>query len=335
MIKLVIILSLFIVLFLRGIFTKISVIALSVVWAIYSIYQFVKIRKYKDKKITTDKLSVSPPNNNYSAKIRYLYKGKVDYKVFVASIIELILRKSISLVRYNKDDYYLVNNKNDEELSKNEFFIKKILFKDIGNSDSISLNLIKKKCSKNSGYIYSVYKEWEELFEYECASNKYFITNKNIVENVLLYFVVSVIISLYNMLFTEMSWLSIVIICITGYLCKYVNDTRNREEDAKKELEKWLEFKNYINKQDNSLDELDVTSLENYATYAYVLDCYEGFVNVLNRKYSKNADSFKDSVLLMIIYLRIFDDLDNIFKSSINKAYYKSKFLFSRNKGRR
>ena len=124
-------------------------------------------------------------------------------------------------------------------------------------------------------------------------------------------------------------------ICITEYLCKSVNDIKNREEDANKELEEWLKFKNYIKKQDNSLDELDVTSLENYATYAYVLDCYDSFVNVLNRKNNKNKDSFKDSVLLMIMYLRIFDDIDNVFKSSLNKAYYKSKFLFSRNKGRR
>lgn len=334
MIKLVVILSLLIGLILGDAFKPI-VIFLSIIWAIYTIYQFIKIEKFKDKKITTDKYSLEPPNNNYSAYIRYLYKGKVDYKVFVASIIELMLRKSISLVRYNKDDYYLVNNKDDEELSKNEAFIKKLLFKDIGNSDSISLNLIKEKCSKNSGYIYSVYKEWQEIFEYECASNKYFITNKNIVENVLLYFVVSVIISLYNILFTGLIWLSIIMICITGYLCKSVNDIKNREEDANKELEEWMKFKNYIKKQDNSLDELDVTSLENYATYAYVLDCYDSFVNVLNRKNNKNKDSFKDSVLLMIMYLRIFDDIDNVFKSSLNKAYYKSKFLFSRNKGRR
>lgn len=334
MIKLVVILSLLIGPLLGDAFKPI-VIFLSIMWAIYTIYQFIKIEKFKDKKITTDKYLLEPPNNNYSAYIRYLYKGKVDYKAFVASIIELMLRKSISLVRYNKGDYYLINNKDDEELSKSEECIKKILFKDIGNCDSVSLNLIKEKCSKNSGYIYSVYKEWEEILEYECASNKYFITNKNIVENVLLYFVVSFIISLYHLIFTNIMWLAVSMIGITGYLCKCVNDIRNREEDAKEELEKWLEFKNYINKQDNGLDELDVTSLENYATYAYVLDCYEGFINVLNRKHSKNTDSFKDSVLLMIMYLRIFDDIDNILKSSFNKAYFNSRILFSKNKGRR
>ena len=334
MIKLVVILSLLIGPLLGDAFKPI-VIFLSIMWAIYTIYQFIKIEKFKDKKITTDKDLLEPPNNNYSAYIRYLYKGKVDYKAFVASIIELMLRKSISLVRYNKGDYYLINNKDDEELSKCEECIKKILFKDIGNSDSVSLNLIKEKCSKNSGYIYSVYKEWEEILEYECASNKYFITNKNIVENVLLYFIISFIISLYHLIFTNIMWLAVSMIGITGYLCKCVNDIRNREEDAKRELEKWLEFKNYINKQDNNLDELDVTSLENYATYAYVLDCYEGFINVLNRKHSKNTDSFKDSVLLMIMYLRIFDEFDNVLKTSINKAFLNSKILFSRNKGRR
>ena len=59
------------------------------------------------------------------------------------------------------------------------------------------------------------------------------------------------------------------------------------------------------------------------------------FVNILNRKNSKNKDSFKDSVLLMIMYLRIFDEFDNVLKTSINKAFFNSKILFSRNKGRR
>lgn len=334
MIKLVVILSLLIGPLLGDAFIPI-VIFLSIIWVLYTIYQFIKINKFKDKEIITDKYLLEPPNNNYSANIRYLYKGKVDYKVFVSTIVELMLKGSVSFVRINKNEYCLVNNKNGEELNKIEEGVKKIIFDDIGNSDVVSLDLIKKKCSKNSGYIYSVYKEWQELFEYQCASNKYFKSNKNNVENVLLYFIASIIISIYNIVFTKLIWLSIIIICITGYLCKNVNDIKNREEGAKKELEGWLKFKNYIDKSDNSLDELDVTSLENYATYAYVLDCYDSFVNILNRKNSKNKDSFKDSVLLMIMYLRIFDEFDNVFKTSINKAFFNSKILFSRNKGRR
>lgn len=334
MIKLVVILSLLIAPLLRDAFVPV-VIFISIIWVLYTIYQFIKINKFKDKEITTDKYLLEPPNNNYSANIRYLYKGKVDYKVFVSTIVELMLKGSISFVRINKDEYCLVNNKNDEELNKIEEGVKKIIFDDIGNSDVVSLELIKKKCSKNSGYIYSVYKEWQELFEYQCASNKYFKSNKNNVENVLLYFIASIIISIYNIVFTKLIWLSIIMICTTGYLCKSVNDIKNREDDAKKELEEWLKFKNYMKKQDNSLDELDVSSLENYATYAYVLDCYDSFVNILNSKNSKNKDSFKDSVLLMIMYLRIFDEFDNVLKTSINKAFFNSKILFSRNKGRR
>lgn len=334
MIKLVVILSLLIAPLLRDAFVPV-VIFISIIWVLYTIYQFIKINKFKDKEITTDKYLLEPPNNDYSANIRYLYKGKVDYKVFVSTIVELMLKGSISFVRINKDEYCLVNNKNDEELNKIEEGVKKIIFDDIGNSDVVSLELIKKKCSKNSGYIYSVYKEWQELFEYQCASNKYFKSNKNNVENVLLYFIASIIISIYNIVFTKLIWLSIIMICTTGYLCKSVNDIKNREDDAKKELEEWLKFKNYMKKQDNSLDELDVSSLENYATYAYVLDCYDSFVNILNSKNSKNKDSFKDSVLLMIMYLRIFDEFDNVLKTSINKAFFNSKILFSRNKGRR
>lgn len=335
MIKLVIAFSIAIVVVLPNEIKYIITIALSIIWFFYTIQQIIKMHRIKEKKITTDKYSTSPPNNNHSAYIRYLYKGKIDYKVFVATIMELILRKSISFVTYNGDDYHLIDNKNDEDLSKSEKYVKKILFKDIGDSDNISLNLIKKKCASNSGYIYSVYKEWQGVFEYECAYNKYFKSNKNVVEDFLMYFILSLVISIYNIFFTRLIWLSIVMLCITGYLCKYISDMKRLEDDVKKEYEDWLRFKNYISKHDNSLDELDIVSLENYATYAYVLDSIDDFVDTLNKKNSNNANSFNNSVLLTIMHLRIFDYMDKVFKEGIHDIHFNSRILFSKNKGRR
>lgn len=334
MIKLVIVLSLLLVVFIPE---KVNTtIILSIIWLFYTIYKYIKLYKIKEKKITTDEYSIAPPNNNYSAHIRYLYKGKVDYKVFVATIIELIIKGSISFGRRDKNEYYLIDNKVKEEaLTKSESYVKNIIFKQIGDSDKVSLSLIKRKCRDNSGYIYSVYKEWQTVFEYECAYNKYFVSNKNVIDDTALYFVVSFIISLYNIFFTKYIWLSIIMLCVTGYICKYVNDLKNKENESKIEYEEWLKFKNYIDKNDNSLDELDIISLENYATYAYVLDSYDNFVKILNKKSSKNKDIFKGSILLMIMDLGIFDYVDKLFKDSIYEVYFNSRILFSKNKGRR
>jgi len=312
------------------------VLLISVLWFIYTVYHFIGLYKLREKKITTENFSVSPPNNNHSSHIRYLYSGKVDYKVFVATIIELLIKKSISLVRYNMNEYYLIDNKvKDEVLTKNEEYVKKILFKEIGDSDKISLNQFKKICAKNSGYIYSVYKEWQNVFECESAYNKYFKPIKPVVDNSIGYFCISFIIALYNILFTKKIFIALIIFAITSILIKYVNDYSNKEEDAKVEYEKWLEFKNYIKKYDNTLDELDIISLENYASYAYVLDCYKDFLNVLYRKYKDNPKCFDESVLLSIMNLRIFDDIEKMIYIGIKTFDIKVRMFFARNKGRR
>ena len=149
------------------------------------------------------------------------------------------------------------------------------------------------------------------------------------------YFCVSLVIALYNVLFTKKIFIALFIFGITSLLIKYVNDYVNKESDAKVEFEKWLEFKNYIKKYDNTLDELDIMTLENYATYAYVLDCYDEFLNVLYRKYKNDKSCFDDSVVLSIMNARIFDDIEKIIHNAINTFILNTRVLFAKNKGRR
>lgn len=308
---------------------------MSCIWVFYTIYYCIKLYNIKDEKIVTNEYSLTPPNNNYSPNIRYLYKGKVDYKVFVAMIIELILKKSISIKR-NNNEYYVVDNKlKDEELTKSESFLKNLLFKDIGDTDIVSMNLIHKKCKNNSGYIYHVYKEWAYAFECECAYSKYFKSNKIIIDNSIVYFVVSFILCLYNIFFSKKILIALIIFSVTSSICKYVNDMKCFENEAKIEYKKWLEFKNYIEKEDNMIDECDIATLENYSTYAYVLDSYDSFIKILNKKYNKNKEVFSSSEILTVMNLRIFDYIDSVFKMSINTIKIKTLVFFAKNKGRR
>lgn len=308
----------------------------SIVWFLYTIYYAIKLYKIKDKKILTDKYLPEPPNHEYSPYIRYLYTGKIDYKVFFATIIELLLKKSIILYRKDKDKYYFIDAKEvDEELTKNEIFVKNILFCKIGDKDQVSLSQIKEEAKHNSGYFYYVYNEWKNLFSFESAKCKYFKPIKPIIDNSLFYFMLSIILSILNIIVNNYIFVAFFIFLITSLLIKSVNDYCNRENDAKAEYKEWLEFKNYIKKEENDLFELDVKSLENYATYAYVLDEMKKFLNVLYKKYEIDNNVFDDSVLLSIMNFRIFDDIEETFKKSINLASVKSVVFFSRNKGRR
>lgn len=334
--KIVIVIILIITALLNETLRPNAILLITLGWLIYTIIYSIGLYKTKDKKIVTDKFSIEPPNNNYSSHIRYLFKGKADNKVFIVTIMELLLKKSISLVRYNKNEYYLIDNKvKDEVLTKNEENVKKILFKDIGDDAKISLNKFKKSCSKNSGYINAVYKEWQSVFECECAYDKYFKSIKNKVDSSMFYFCIAFIVALYNVVFIKKIGIALIIFTINSILIKYVNDYKHKEEEAKEEYKEWLKFRNYIMKKDNTFDELDILTLENYATYAYVLDCYKEFKNILYRKYCKNKTCFDDSVLLSIMNLSIFDDLEKIINKGINITNIKTRFLFTKNRGRR
>ena len=309
------------------------VVIMTILWAIYTIYYIFKLGREKDKKEVVTTVTNYPPNNNYSPYIRYLYSTKVDYKVFILTIIELILKGEIKLVRQNGNEYYLIDNDKHSNLEKNEAFVKKILFSNIGKKDTCPLNKILREATENSGYFYDMYKEWINVFEFENAKNKYFKPVKRIVDNSLMYFVSSILLVVYNILFTKYVVVALIIFYVTSYLTIVVNNLKNREDDAKEEYIKWLEFKNYL--KTNSLDELDISSLENYATYAYALDEYDNFLVALNKKYLKDEHVFDKSILLSIMNFRIFDEVEEVLRKSIKIARNKYVFLFKRNKGRK
>ena len=329
--KIIVLFSLLVILLFPGpIKVNITLIA-SIIWFIYTLFYLYKLYNVKDKKVTTNNYLIDPPNNNYSPYIRYLYSGKIDYKVFLLVVFELLIKGSIS-IKIENNIYYLIDNKiKDEELKKSEVYVKKILFKDIGEGHYIILNSMIDKCNKNSGYIYSVYKEWQNVFEYEVAFNKYFKSNKQLVDKSTSFLIISFILSLYNIIFTKKIILGLFIFLVASIICKYINDLKNREDEAQIEYEKWIQFRNYIGKTDNNLDELDIKSLENYSLYAYSLDSYLEFKNILKKK----NGNYTDSDILNIINLNVFDNIDYIFNKSINKLNINTLFLFARNKGRR
>jgi len=331
--KLFIILCLLIILILPNELRIPLTLLASLIWLIYSVYYCYILYTSKDKKIITAKYLETPPNNNYSPYIRYLVSGKIDYKVFFLEVIELIIKGSVSLKKEN-NLYYLFDNKiKNEDLKRSEIYVKKILFKDIGEGHYVILNKMFKKCSFNSGYLYSVYKEWANIFEYEAMFNKYFKSNKKIIDKSTFFLVISFFVSLYNIFFTKKIILALFIFTVAAVMCKYINDMKNMEDEARGEYERWLEFKNYLNKEDNTLDELDIFSLENYSLYAYSLNSYYSFSDILKNRV-KNEEIEKSEILKLIVS-GDFSRIEYIFSKSIEKLNINAVLLFAKNKGRR
>lgn len=333
--KIVIVLSTLLILIIPDSLKEIFVLLLSLIWLLYTIYFVYKFSKIIDKNQIINTFSERPPNHNNSSYIRFLYSSKIDYEVFIASIIELINKESIALIRKNKCKYYIINKKNiDEDLTKNELLLKKILFSNIGNDECVSLDEIKKYAKNNSGYFSYIYNDWKNAFKYETVKYNYFKPIKGIIDSSLFYFMSAFIIAIFNIIYTKNILIAIFIFLVTSILIIKVNNYSNRENTAKEEYNKWLEFKNYIKKPDNELYNLDNKSLENYATYAYVLDTFDDFKKILDKKFIDNPNVFCDSMLLSIINLNIFDDVEKEIKDSLKIMDFKSNIWISKNKGR-
>ncbi len=308
-------------------------LALTVLWLIYTIYVCIKLLKARDKKIESNKVLTEIPNDSNVSHIRYFYKRKFDNKIFISILFDLLRRKSISLIRQNGEYYFIDEKVEGEVLSKTEESVKKLIFTEMGNKENATLTNIMDAFKKNSGYIYNEYKMFKVTFEYECAGEKYFKSSRSIIDSSMFFFVLSMIIAVYNLIFAKKVLFFILIFGFTSFLVKVVNNFKNMEEEKIPEYRSWLEFKNYVDSCE--LDKLDVETLELYSLYAYVLDSYDSFKVSLGKKYKENNNCFNDSVLLSIMNVSLFDYIESEINKGLNTCKFKSVVLFARNKGRR
>lgn len=328
--KKLVVLFLIIVIFLESSLRSTIILSLSEVWFLIFIYHFISVLKYKDKKVNTKEILEYTPNNNYSPYITYLITGSVNTRVFVSVILELILKGSISIRRYDKNQYYLIDEKSDIELTKSENYIKRLLFFDISHDEKVSINSIVKFFNKKSGYAYHAYKEWQNIFYCEAANNKYFKGSKDLVDGMLFFFAISFVLAFYNIVLVGNVYLALIIFILTSILTIIANNVHNREEEAIKEYVDWMKFKNYLNLPNNNISSLDNISLENYCCYAYSLDCMPIFEHILS---NKDNDEISDSILLSLVNTGIFSNIEKLLIKSIKKAQFKSIVLCKKNKG--
>lgn len=331
--RLAIIIFMLIVPFLDASLRKIITIMCTIAWFIYTIYYCIILLNKKDKTISTKEIINNIPNETLPEYVRYFYKKKIDNKVFISIVFDMIRNNYITLVK-EEDDYYFVNVENEEVfLTKSEEVVKKILFREIGNSESVSLNRILNASKKNCAYLYNEIQIFKSTFENECAKEKYFKSNKNIFNNSLFYLVFSLILSFYNLFFASNVYVFIIIFILTSIISIVINNFKNIENDRLNEYENWLKFRNYIINKD--LSSLSVDSLEKYTLYSYVLDCYKEFKSSVLIKYYEDKECYKDSLMLRMVSIDIFEEIEKKLNSSLNNIKFNTILLFKKNRGRR
>ena len=163
---------------------------------------------------------------------------------------------------------------------------------------------------------------------------KYFKRVKPLIDKTIFYFSFSFVTVFLDFIFLKINVAALIIFTITSTLIVKVNNYLKIDDELKNQYIEWIKFKNYIKSCNNDLIDLDTITLEKYCLYAYIFDEKENFKKIINKKYYKDKESIENSVLLSIVNLGIFDNIEKEIRKSIKIAKINYTYFFARNKGR-
>ena len=154
---------------------KIVFYIIMVLWYLYYIYLMIRLYLNNSKPYDYDNIidikNVDMPLSDLSLII---YK-KIKPELLTSTIVKLIDDKKIILNKAN-DDFILIKNCDDEDLSKADFNIIDLLFSTIGSDNKVSLKKIDSFCKNNSGsssFLMS-YQIWKKLVYVSSNHSKIF-----------------------------------------------------------------------------------------------------------------------------------------------------------------
>ena len=256
--------------------------------------------------------------------------GETKERFFIASVFELIRKNAIKIAKTNDNkDYILVKNLYYRgELSKGEFYIIKWLFHILGNDYEVSLSKIKHDARKNSGFFSYCYHEWSNIVEVDAASQNIFENKGSLFNDVMVYFIISYLLAIYNGVLLNNIVIAILLGMLTTVFIIYTNSFRKRTRETNLEYEKWNSFIRYIKKYDNTLHDLDSKKLAKLVVYAKALKLDNEVNKIYNRSRNREGNQ-----LLVAMDLGVIKELDKAISKGVKYSEMATNLFFSKNTG--
>lgn len=307
--------------------------ALNIFWFILTVILYVYIYITKDKEYESGykkDYEYDFPAERYPEILGFLMTGETKERFFIASVFELIRKNAIIIAKINgKKDYVLIqNSKYKGELSKGEFYILKWLFHYLGNDYEVPLSKITEDSKKNSGFFSYCYHEWANLVEVDAAGLNIFELKGSIFTDMIIYFIISYFLAIYNAVFVSNYVIAILLGIFTTVFLIYTNTFRKRTKETNLEYEKWKAFIRYVKTFDNKLHEGNSDELAKLCVYLKVLKLDGEFNKIFNRSRDIN-----DNQLLVAINEGVIRELDKALSRGIKYSEIATNIFFSRNKG--
>ena len=263
---------------------KIVFYIIMVLWYLYYIYLMIRLYLNNSKPYDYDNImdikNVDMPLSDLSLII---YK-KIKPELLTSTIVKLIDDKKIILNKAN-DDFILIKNCDDEDLSKADFNIIDLLFNTIGSDNKVSLKKIDSFCKNNSGsssFLMS-YQIWKKLVYVSSNHSKIFEPKLDYSE-VKFMQRMGIILFILNILLKYYFIIGFFMIVPSIFITIYFYNISKLTKEYSDYYYSFLNFRKELRENPNLLEN------NKYFEYSILLKSYDNVTNNNKKEFTKKLD---------------------------------------------
>lgn len=255
-----------------------------VLWYLYYIYLMIRLYLNNSKPYDCDNITdiknVDMPLSDLSLII---YK-KVKPELLTSTIVKLIDDKKIILNK-ESDDFVLIKNCDDEDLSKGDFNIIDLLFNTIGSDNKVSLKKIDSFCKNNSGsssFLMS-YQIWKKLV-YVSSNHSKIFEPKLDYSKVKFIQRMGIILFILNILLKYYFIIGFFMIVPSIFITIYFYNISKLTKEYSDYYYSFLNFRKELRENPNLLEN------NKYFEYSILLKSYDNATNMNKKEFTKQLD---------------------------------------------
>ena len=255
-----------------------------VLWYLYYIYLMIRLYLNNSKSYNCDNIidikNVDIPLSDLSLII---YK-KIKPELLTSTIVKLIDDKKIILNKEN-DDFILIKNCDDEDLSKADFNIIDLLFNTIGSDNKVSLKKIDGFCKNNSGSssFLMYFQIWKKLVYVSSNYSKIFEPKLDY-SKVKFMQRIGIILFILNILLKYYFIIGFFMIVPSIFITIYFYNISKLTKEYSDYYYSFLSFRKELRENPNLLEN------NKYFEYSILLKSYDNATNMNKKEFTKQLD---------------------------------------------
>lgn len=256
-----------------------------VLWYIYYIYLMINLYINNSKPYDCEEI-VDVKNLDISLEdLSLIIYKKIRPDLLVATIVRLINQRKIKLEK-KENDFILIKNCYEKELSKSDNNIIDLLFNIIGNDDSVTLKKINNYCSNNTNcssflMFYEIWKKvvfvnsnYSKIFEKKLDYNKVKLIQR-----------LGIILFILNILLKLNLIIGFFIIVPSIFITIYFYNISKLTKEYSDYYYGFLNFRRKIRENKELLEN------NKYFEYSIILKCYDDVNNVNKKEFTRCLDN--------------------------------------------